>query len=191
MVKSVITVEAKENVKTAVGLMNKHEIGCLIVVEKGKATGIVTERDILKRVIPKLEDPEKIKVSKIMTKPLLVGKPQTEISEAVQIMFKRKIKKLPVVEHGRLVGLVTLTDLVRSPTTMKWLRELPDEKTPKGMKKVINTYLDVENSGKKCPLIVEHGYVKRCRENKCMWWLGDKCAITELSRHISDLKNVS
>ena len=99
MVKSVITVEAKATVKTAVELMNKHQIGCLIVVEKEKPVGIVTERDILKRVISKPEDPEKTRVSKIMSKPLLVGKPQMDISKAVKIMFKQKIKKLPVAEH--------------------------------------------------------------------------------------------
>lgn len=189
MVKSVISVEAKATVKTAVELMNKHEIGCLIVAERGKALGIVTERDILKRVIPKLEDPEKMKVSEIMSKPLSVGKPQMDISKAVEIMFKKKIKKLPVVEHGRLVGLVTLTDLVRSPNILRLLEGLPTEKIPKGMKKVINTYLDVERSGKKCPLVVERGYMKRCRENKCMWWFGDECGITRLSKQISDMKN--
>ena len=190
MVKSVITVEAKSTVKTAVELMNKHEIGCLIVVERRKPVGIVTERDFLKRVISKPEDPERIEVSKIMSKPLLFGKPQMDVSKAVKIMFKQKIKKLPVAEHERLVGLVTLTDLIRSPNIMRLLKELPTEKTPKGMKKVINTFFEIESSGKKCPLVVERGYMKRCRENKCMWWLGDECGITRLSRQISDMKSV-
>ena len=190
MVDSVITVEAKATVKTAVGLMNKHEIGCLVVVERGKPIGIVTERDILKRVIPKSKDPAKIKVSKIMSKPLLAGKPEMDISKAVKTMFKQKIKKLPVVERGRLVGLVTLTDLVRSPNIMRWLEELPIEKTPKRMKEVISTFLDVEGSGKKCPLVVERGYMKRCRERRCMWWFGEECGITKLSRQISDMKNI-
>ncbi|MFQ6073791.1 MAG: cyclic nucleotide-binding/CBS domain-containing protein [Candidatus Bathyarchaeia archaeon] len=190
MVKSVVTVGARANVKKAVELMNKHEIGCLIVVERGKAVGIVTERDILKRVIPRSEPPEKIRVSKIMSKPLLVGKPQMDLSEAAELMFKKKIKKLPVAENGHLVGLVTLTDLVRSPNIMRWLENLPTEKAPKSMKNVINTYLDAENSGRKCPLVVEQGYMKRCLENKCMWWFGDECGITKLSRKMSDMKNI-
>ena len=120
MVRNVITMEAEATVRTAVELMNKHEIGCLIVVRKGKPIGIVTERDMLKRVIPKAQDPGKIKVSEIMSKPLIAGKPKTDIREAVRIMFRRKIKKLPVIEQGHLVGLVTLTDLVRSSNSIKW-----------------------------------------------------------------------
>lgn len=190
MVNSVITVESKATVKTAVELMNKHEIGCLIVVEKEKPIGIMTERDILKRVIPKAKDTGKIKVSKVMSKPLLAGKPEMDISKAVEIMFKRKIKKLPVVERGHLVGLVTLTDLIRSPNIMRWLEELPIEKTPKRMKKVISTFLDVERSSKKCPLVVEKGYMKRCRGEGCMWWFGEECGITKLSKQISEMKNI-
>lgn len=187
MVKRVITVEAGAAVKTAVELMNKHEIGCLIVVERGKPVGIVTERDILKRAIPKPADPEKTKVSRIMSKPLFVGKPQMDISKALKIMFKQKIKKLPVVEDGRLVGLVTLTDVIRSPNIRRWLKKLPTEKAPKRIKKVIATYLDVEHSGRRCPIIVEHGYAKPCQEGECMWWLGDECVINKLSKQISDL----
>ncbi len=151
MIKDVITVEAKATVKTAVELMNKHEIGCLIVAERGKAVGIVTERDILKRVIPKLEDPEKMKVSEIMSKPLSVGKPQMDISKAVKIMFKKKIKKLPVVEHGRLVGLVTLTDLVRSPNIMRLLEGPSHRKDSKGNEESDQHILRRRRLGQKMP----------------------------------------
>ena len=113
MVEDVITVEEKATTKKAVELMNKHEIGCIIVVKKGKPAGIVTERDMLKRILLESKDPEKIKVNEIMSKPLIVGKPQMDIEDAVRLMFKRNIKKLPVADEGHLVGLVTLTDLVR------------------------------------------------------------------------------
>jgi signal-transduction protein with cAMP-binding, CBS, and nucleotidyltransferase domain len=191
MVENVVTVNVGETVKTAAVLMNKHEIGCLIVAEEGKAVGIVTERDMLKRVIIQPRDPEKIRVDEVMSKPLSVGKPQMDIEEAAKIMFRKKIKKLPIVEQGHLVGLVTLTDLVRSPDVLHLLKELPVEETPKGMQNVINTYCDVENSSRKCPLVVEHGYMKRCLENKCMWWFGDECGITKLSKQIAGMKSVS
>jgi len=118
MVKDLIGVEVKVSVKKAVELMNKHEIGCLIVMERGKLAGIVTERDMIKRVLLESKDPEKIKVSKIMSKPVIVGKPQMNVEDAVKLMFNRNIKKLPVVDDDHLVGLVTLTDLVLSLVTL-------------------------------------------------------------------------
>ena len=114
MVKDVIDVGAGATVWEAVGLMNKHEIGCLIVTKRSKPVGIVTERDMLKRVLAKLKDPRKVKVKEIMSNPLVTVSPKTDIRDAAGIMLRRRIKKLPVVENGCLIGLVTLTDLIFS-----------------------------------------------------------------------------
>lgn len=143
MVEEVVTVEEDATVKKAVGLMNKHEIGCLIVMRKGKPSGILTERDLLRRVLAKSKNPEKIKVSEVMSKPLVVGKPHMEVEDAAKLMFKMKIKKLPVVEKGRLLGLMTLTDLVRfQPQMISILKKLSvQELTPKRMKKVVDYYI--------------------------------------------------
>jgi CBS domain-containing protein len=140
MVKDVITIEEKATVKKAVELMNEHEIGCLIVVQKGKPTGIVTERDMLKRILIECKDPEKIKVNEIMSKPLIVGKPHMDIQDAAKLMFKRNIKKLPVADDDHLVGLVTLTDLVRSEQIIKMLKKLSAEETSKRMKKAVDYF---------------------------------------------------
>ena len=121
MVEDVISVPEKATVRKAAELMNKHEIGCLVVVKKGKPVGIVTETDMVKRVILKTVNPEKTEVGEIMSQPLVVGNPRMDVDEASKLMRKRKIKKLPVVEKGHLVGLVTTTDLVRSPEVMKML----------------------------------------------------------------------
>ena len=121
MVEDVVLVSEKATVKEAAELMNRHEIGCLIVMKNGKPVGIVTETDMVKRVILGPADPEKTKVKKIMSKPLVVGNPQMDVDQASNIMRKRKIKKLPVIEDGRLVGLVTTTDIVRSPEVMKMM----------------------------------------------------------------------
>ena len=118
MVKDLIGVEVKTSVKKAVELMNEHEIGCLIVMKRGKLAGMVTERDMIRRVLLDYKDPEKIKVSEIMSKPVIVGKPKMSIEDAVKLMFNRNIKKLPVIDDGHLVGLVTLTDLVLSLVTL-------------------------------------------------------------------------
>ena len=140
MVENVITVEERATVKKTAELMNKHDIGCLVVLKKGVPAGIVTERDMLKRILLGSKNPEKTKVSEIMSKPLITGKPQMTIEDAAKLMFKRDIKKLPVAQNGQLVGLVTLTDLVRSERIIKMLKKLPDEKTAKRMKKVVDHF---------------------------------------------------
>jgi len=114
MVTNIITIEAWASAKKAAELMNHHDIGCLIVVDGDRPIGIVTERDMLKRVLLRMRDPHRVRISHIMSKPLITSKPETDIRKAVSTMNERRIKKLPVVEQGRLLGLVSLTDVVRS-----------------------------------------------------------------------------
>jgi len=143
MVDEVVTIDEEATVGEAVELMNKHEIGCLIAMRKGKPSGILTERDLLKRVLAESRDPKKIKVLEVMSKPLVVGRPHMDVEDAARLMFKMKIKKLPVVEKGRLLGLITLTDLVRvQPQMISILKKLSvQELTPKRMKKVVDYYI--------------------------------------------------
>jgi len=142
MIKSVVTVDVDTAVKKAVGLMNKHEIGCLVVMKGKKLVGIITERDILKRVLAESRNPEKTKVSKIMTAPVITASPTTDLAEAVKLMFDKNVKKLPVVSEGKLVGLVTLTDIARfQPKIISLLKRMIDENTPKRMKKVVDYYI--------------------------------------------------
>ena len=114
MVKEVVKVDSCTIVENAVKMMNKNNIGCLIIEDGGQAKGIVTQRDLLEKVLEKAKDPRKLAVSDIMTKKLVVGTPDMEIHEAARLMFKRKIKKLPIVENGKLIGLITLTNIART-----------------------------------------------------------------------------
>ncbi len=143
MVTDLVTVKADISVKKAVKVMNDFEIGCLIVVENGEAVGIVTERDILKRIVVEGRDPEKTLVGEVMSKPLIVTSPETSLEEAIESMFKHKIKKLPVVEGGKLVGLVTFTDIARiQPVMEKILRKLMEKyEVPRRISKVIRYYI--------------------------------------------------
>ena len=144
MVSEVIAVKADAAVEEAVKIMNKHEIGCLIVVNAAeKPVGIVTERDLLKRVLVKLRDPQTTKVSEIMSAPLIFGTPHMDVEVAARLMFQKKIKKLPVVENGNLVGLVTLTDLARvQPELIRLLKRLSGKQIPpKRLKKVMDYYV--------------------------------------------------
>jgi len=123
--------------------MNKYEIGCLIAVKKGKVSGILTERDLLKRVVAESKDASKLRVRDVMTSPLIVAEPKMDLGEAVKLMFERKIKKLPVVEDKRLIGLVSLTDIARFQPQMMGLIKLlvANPTTPKSMQKVIDHYI--------------------------------------------------
>lgn len=128
--------------KEAVEVMNKHEIGCLVVMKGNRLVGILTERDILKRVLGESRNPEKTKVSEIMTTPVITASPTTNLEEAAKLMFEKNVKKLPVMSEGKLVGLITLTDLARfQPEIIRLIRRIINENTPKRMKKVVDYYI--------------------------------------------------
>jgi len=124
MVKNVITVEPNATVKSAVELMNAHDISSLVVVNHEVPIGIATEQDMLRRVIHKSRVPEKTRVSDIMSKPVIVAPPNMHVHEASKLMLERNIRRLPVVENGRLVGLVTLTDLINASLPRKMFRRM-------------------------------------------------------------------
>lgn len=143
MVEDVITIEPDATVKKAVSLMNENEIGCLIVVKQGKAIGIVTERDMLSRVLALGRDPERTRVSEVMSAPLVVADPKMELEAAARLMFKMKVKKLPVVSENELVGLITLTDVARfQPQIIKILKKAHAvNQAPRRMQKVVDYYI--------------------------------------------------
>jgi CBS domain-containing protein len=147
MVKEVIAVEADAKVRDAVELMNKNEIGCLIVQKRGKPVGMITERDILKKIVCQSKNPEEVRVSEIMSRPLVVGKVDMDLEEAARLMLKRNIKKLPIVNGGKLVGLITLTDVVRvdhvEHLLIKVIKQLRKNGwiPPKRMNKLIGLYI--------------------------------------------------
>jgi len=147
MVQKVITIDPNATAATAAKLMNRHEIGCLLVVKQNKVIGIITERDLLKKVVEHSRNPEKTKVHEIMSKRLIVGTPRMEVPDAVRLMLQKKIKKLPVVLDGKLIGLVTLTDIARTtriePQMINVIKELRKNGwlPPKHMKKILDFYV--------------------------------------------------
>jgi len=110
----VFTLTADSSVSDAAKLMKKTSIGSVIVMQKGKAKGILTERDIVCKVIAKGLDPKKTKLKKIMSKPLKVIRASDKIETAASALRSNKIKRLPVIDrNGKLVGIVTEGDLLR------------------------------------------------------------------------------
>jgi len=123
-VKDVKVIGEDETVVKAADIMSQYNIGCLVVVKDGKPVGIVTERDMLKRVIVPCLDPRTTKVSKVMSKPLIYGDPDMDLVYAAKFMINNNIKRLPIIDRGKLVGIVTLTDILRAlPEVVKALEE--------------------------------------------------------------------
>ena len=129
MVRNVITLQRDLSAYDAVKIMNKNRIGCLVVVNNGQIVGILTERDMLERVLEKCRNPKETRVSEIMTGEVMVGKPDMELVEAARLLFEKKVKKLPIVEGNRLVGLVTLTDIARAAGHDREAMELIEVRT--------------------------------------------------------------
>lgn len=114
MVKDVITLDRDVSAQEAVKIMNENGIGCVVAIDNDEIVGILTERDLLKRVLETCKNPKETKVSEIMTKNVIVGNPDMQLVEVTRLMFENKVKKMPIVEKERLVGMITLTDIARA-----------------------------------------------------------------------------
>ena len=146
MVRNVITTTKDSTLEEAVSLMNEHEIGCLIVTENKKAVGILTERDLLKRILAKSENIKRIKVRDVMSEPLVSVEPGLQIGDVSKLMFEKNIKKMPIIKKGELLGLVTMTDILRiQPQLIKMYKIFSTGLAPRRIKKVFDYYLLVDS----------------------------------------------
>jgi CBS domain-containing protein len=125
MTKPVKTVRPDTNVREVVVTMNSLGIGSVVVVQGDRPVGIITERDILRRLVEESIPPETRKAREIMTSPIVAINVNASVQEATQMMVHRRIKKLIVVDQGKLVGIITHTDIVRKmPNMMSSLEAL-------------------------------------------------------------------
>jgi CBS domain-containing protein len=109
----VLKIDAEASVFEAVERMVERNVGSLLVTEGGEITGIVTERDYLRRVTLEGREERETPVREIMSSPLIVVTPDTTIDQCMALMTDRRIRHLPVVEDGTVVGLVSIGDLVK------------------------------------------------------------------------------
>lgn len=105
------TIDADRSVLDAARLMNEHRIGAVVVTESEGVVGILTERDVMTRVVASERDPSSTAVAEVMTERVLTCTPQTPIGEARQVMRRERIRHLPVTENSQLVGMVSIGDL--------------------------------------------------------------------------------
>jgi CBS domain-containing protein len=147
----VITISETSTSNQAAALMEKNDLGCVIVVnQSGKSIGIITERDLVIRVIAKNLKPDTMKAKEIMTTPLVTIEPDATISDAARRMTRLNIRRLGVMYKGNLVGIISSKDLL---SVMPELIEIMQEKN--------NIECEGGEDHEEAPL---SGYCENCNE---------------------------
>ena len=113
IMKNIKAIDPDSTVKEAAVLMGKNSFGSLVVVnDRKKVVGIITERDILKKVTALDKSPSKLSVKEVMTPKVITIESNAPLDDAVYLMIKHKIKRLPVLDNNELAGIITSTDIV-------------------------------------------------------------------------------
>jgi CBS domain-containing protein len=107
-------IEPTDSVRKAIEVMATHHVGALLVMSQGSLVGIISERDYARKVILKNRSSQDTPVSEIMTSPAVTVTPQDTVHHCMQLMTERRFRHLPVTEGGRVVGILSIGDLVKA-----------------------------------------------------------------------------
>ncbi|MGA2461422.1 MAG: CBS domain-containing protein [Candidatus Bathyarchaeia archaeon] len=124
IMRTIISIDAKAKAKEAARLMVERHIGSLIANRDGLPFGIVTERDMLEKIVAQSADPSKLTVQEIMTAPLATIDASASLIDAARKMVEKQLKRLVVTEHDKIIGIVSQTDLVQSMTDFQKLAKM-------------------------------------------------------------------
>ena len=148
---NVVTIDKKATANTAAKTMAQNKVGSIVVIENGKPIGIVTERDITYGVVAKDLKPSKVDVMGIMSSPLKYATPEMTLKQASRLMVKNNIRRLPVLQNGKLAGIITNKDILAiSPEMLNIFEELsrmnasepsPRESLDRGTCEVCSDYM--------------------------------------------------
>jgi CBS domain-containing protein len=124
---NIAKLEPNINVLEAARLMKKRKIGNVIIVEKKQPIGILTESDILKKVVAEGKNAKDVLVKEVMSTPIIVIEPYVTLEAAMKTMGKCNVRRLPVIENDELIGIITQKDISRiSPVLHEISREWYD-----------------------------------------------------------------
>jgi CBS domain-containing protein len=112
MTTNVITIDVQNTVLEAAKLMHQQDVGDLVVLEGKAPKGIVTERDLVRRVMAQ-KKPLETKVSEVMSSPLITIEEESSLRDAARKMIKNRIRRLPVIKENKLVGIIAVSDFAR------------------------------------------------------------------------------
>ena len=112
--RDVVTASKGDSVLHAVRVLVDHNIGGVVVVDGGDVIGILTERDILRLVARQPDEFRALEVGQVMTGEVIKAAPDDDLADVVEVMTKNRIRHLPVIEEGRVAGIVTIGDVVNT-----------------------------------------------------------------------------
>lgn len=119
----VLTIDFKKNARDAGKLMRKHRKGFLVVTENNKPAGVLSESNLIEEVVNKNVKADKIKLKDLMHEPIIAVDPEDDILTASRKMKENNVHRLPVVSNGKLLGVVSLTDIAKTSPEMLDLLE--------------------------------------------------------------------
>jgi signal-transduction protein with cAMP-binding, CBS, and nucleotidyltransferase domain len=152
--------------QAAAKLMRSEDVGSLVIMEDGEAVGIVTEKDLVQKIVAEGRSSSRVKVKDIMSSPLITIGPKMSVSDAARKMAERKLRRLPVVQEGKLVGVLTENDvLLLSPSLIELTREWSRLGASGGyLPKLLATEGYCENCGAYSLQLLEHEGELLCAE---------------------------
>ncbi len=108
-----VTVQPNETVSVAIQQLGEHDRGSLPVCDnKGELVGIITERDIVRKCFAHSIDCAKIKIKDVMTKKVIIGNPEDDLSYAISVMKEKRIRHIPIVDNKKVIGISSMRDLL-------------------------------------------------------------------------------
>lgn len=120
-----VTAHPKMSVRDVAALMDRHQVGSVLVRDGTELVGIVTECDYVRRVVLEGHDPHSTPIANIMTKDLITVSPGMELFDALLLMKDAEIRHLPVVDEGQLIGFITMKDILKvQPDLLDNVRDL-------------------------------------------------------------------
>jgi CBS domain-containing protein len=115
------------NAADAAGLMRQFDVGAIPVTDDDTLIGLVTDRDLVTRVLAERKDPEQVPLSEILTQSVITVSPDTRLSEARRLMAEHRIRRLPVTKADRLVGILSLGDVALADSSNRAVGEALEE----------------------------------------------------------------
>jgi malate dehydrogenase (oxaloacetate-decarboxylating) len=106
MTKPAVKIDNNKTVQQAAKEMAKYRVGSIIIIKNKNPIGIITETDLNKKIVAPAKDPRKLKVVDIMSSPVVFSHPNEDIVAAVEKMERHKVKRLPVISKGKIVGII-------------------------------------------------------------------------------------